>query len=544
MSRRLAGLRLVTLQPFSPVPDRLIVAPTDLRSADPFVAEQILEGRFHLAGRLLEAGDRSPFSLEMPSRDFASRLHAFTWLRDVRASKSDLIFDAARLLTEDWIASHGRRPGGIAWDPDIVAQRIIAWISHSTILLKNAEIGFYRRFLRSLSAQIRFLESTVTHIRDDERRLRGRIALAMATLALPASARKISKAAGLLDRELEAQILPDGGHVSRNPRAGLELLFDLLPLRQTYVNLGQDLPSRLVQTIDRMYPALRFFRHQGGELALFNGATSTHANELLSILRYDETAGKPFKALPHTQYQRVAVGDTVILVDTGLPLTRELSRTAHAGCLSLEMSSGKHRFIVNSGSPRFAGDHYRQLARATAAHSTVTINDTSSSRVLSNSGSLTFAEGVEQVTVDRKEGQDGGDTLVASHDGYLKPFGLIHERSLYVNAAGSLVRGRDRLMTSDRKDPPAGSGSTAVIRFHIHPQIAIHEIEDNEVDLVAPDGETWTLSTLDGRITIEDDVFFADPSGIRGSSQLEMVIDIDDLPELQWVLTRKPSGPQ
>jgi uncharacterized heparinase superfamily protein len=229
---------------------------------------------------------------------------------------------------------------GIAWDPDIAAQRILAWLSHSTVLLKGADVGFYRRFLRSLIAHVRYLEKTAHHVPDGEARLRVRIALAAASVSLPASGRKIKRAAHGLDIELDRQILADGGHVSRNPRTGLELLLDLLPLRQTYVNLGHDLPSRLIPAIDRMYPALRFFRHQGGELALFNGATTTLANELMSVLRYDETAGKPFKALPHAGYQRLAVEDTVILVDTGLPLSAEMSRMAHAGCRSKCLRGG------------------------------------------------------------------------------------------------------------------------------------------------------------------------------------------------------------
>ncbi len=98
---------------------------------------------------------------------------------------------------------------------------------------------------------------------------------------MPSTPSAIRKASRHLDFELDRQILADGSHFSRSPRAGLELLLDLLPLRQTYVNLGHDVPSRLIPCIDRMYPALRFFRHQGGELALFNGATSVLAHELV-----------------------------------------------------------------------------------------------------------------------------------------------------------------------------------------------------------------------------------------------------------------------
>lgn len=539
---RFAAWRSTALPSLRRVPDRLVVAPTDLRAADPFVAEEIAEGRFPMAGRLLNTEGRSPFSLELPSREFAARLHSFSWLRHIRATKSDAHCVVARRLTDEWLTVHGKRLSGIAWDPDTVAQRIIAWLSHSTVLLKNADIGFYRRFLRSLTAHVRYLENTAHSSPDGEARLRVRIALAAASVAIPSSNGTLRRAAHALDQELDRQILADGGHISRNPRAGLELLLDLLPLRQTYVNLGHDLPGRLIPAIDRMYPALRFFRHQGGELALFNGATTTLANELMSVLRYDETAGTPFKALPHINYQRLAVADTVILVDTGVPLSAEMSKTAHAGCLSFEMSSGKYRFVINSGAPRFAGDHYRQLARATAAHSTLTLNDTSSSRISKSSVSgPVFADGVSEVLIERHENDEGADGLTAAHDGYIEPFGLIHERTIQINSAGTMIRGKDRLKTADNTDPERSAEDQAVIRFHIHPQIEIKTVDRHEVRLVAPDGESWSLSSLDVEITIEDDVFFADPSGIRASKQIELAFRAGELPEVQWVMTKKPA---
>ncbi len=52
-------------------PGRLIVAPTDLRAVDPFVAEEILEGRVPLAGRVLDTEGKSPFELDLPSLEFA-----------------------------------------------------------------------------------------------------------------------------------------------------------------------------------------------------------------------------------------------------------------------------------------------------------------------------------------------------------------------------------------------------------------------------------------------------------------------------------------
>lgn len=534
-----ARLRLRFLPPAGRVPDRLLVAPTDLRAVDSFVAEEMQVGRFLLAGRALVTDGASPFSLELPSRNFAIKLHAFSWLRHVRADRTDEACAVARAVVADWMAVHGRRIVGIAWEPEVVAMRIIAWLSHSPVVLQGAEAPFYRRFMKSLGFQIAYLEMIAAALEEGEVRLRVRIALAMASIAMPARISVVRRAARRLDGELESQILPDGGHISRNPRAILNLLLDLLPLRQTYINLGHDVPQKLIAAIDRMYPALRFFRHQDGNLALFNGATSTLANELMSVLRYDETGGLPFKALPHTHYNRLSAQQTTVIVDTGMPLSAELSRTAHSGCLSFEMSSGRNRFIINSGAPSFAGRNYQQLARATAAHSTVTLADTSSCR-LSPSRFIgpVMVSGISAVKAERHEDEDGGDRLVASHDGYAARFGFVHEREIVMDAVGIHIRGRDRFLPA-KGSAEVDPGLVAIARFHVHPSIDIAPVDDESVLLTAPDGESWYLHVPNQRPAVAEDIFFADSSGISPSRQVEVPFSVNATPEIRWILTRR-----
>jgi uncharacterized heparinase superfamily protein len=537
-SRRLALGRISAMRFSGSTPDRLIVAPTDLHPADSFAGEEIVAGRFPLAGRILECEGESPFALELPSEEFAVRLHSFGWLRHMRMVDPEKAAQTARFIVNDWLQSHGRVIGGLAWRPDVTAQRIIAWLSHSPVVLKDADYGFYRRFLKSLAFQVRYLRHVADTTRDGEPRLRVRIALAMASIAMPASASRMRKAARYLDDELDRQILPDGGHCSRNPRAALDLLLDLLPLRQTYVNLGHDMPTQLIPCIDRIYPALRFFRHQGGELALFNGATYTLAHELMSVLRYDETGGAPFKALPLTNYDRLAVKETIVLMDTGVVKSVDLSSTSAAGTLSIEMSSGKNRFIVNSGRPRFAGEAMRQMARSTAAHSVATLNDTSSSRISTSRflGPILIG-GVGKVDVSRAERQSGADGVTAIHDGYLKRFGLLYERDILIAASGSEIRGRERFFRPG--EPSAAIDGTAVVRFHIHPAIQLYRASDNETRLVAPDGEAWALMCVDVAVEEDEDVFFADPSGVRPSRQLTLTLPLAAMPEVQWSLVRQ-----
>ena len=59
------------------------------------------------------------------------------------------------------------------------------------------------------------------------------------------------------------------------PGALIELLIDLLPLRQTFAARNIAPPPALLNAIDRMMPMLRFFRHGDGNFALFNGMSAT-----------------------------------------------------------------------------------------------------------------------------------------------------------------------------------------------------------------------------------------------------------------------------
>ena len=101
-------------------------------------------------------------------------------------------------------------------------------------------------------------------------------------------------------------MLPDGGHASRNPGALIELLLDLLPLRQAFAARNVPPPPALNNAIDRMMPMLRFFRHGDGNFALFNGMGPTRTELVSTVLAYDDARGTPVANAPHSGYQRVA----------------------------------------------------------------------------------------------------------------------------------------------------------------------------------------------------------------------------------------------
>lgn len=523
-------------------PERILVAPPDLRLADPQTAADIYHGRFPFAGHVVEASGQSPFQLEVNNPAWLENLNSFRWLRHMREAGTDLAAANARALVAEWIAAHGSRISGLAWDPAVTSRRVIAWLQHSAIVLHGAEYPFYRSFLRLLAVQIRYLRVMAPEIPDGEERLRARIALAFAALSLPASASALRSAVRHLSDELERQILPDGGHISRNPAAILELLADLLPLRQTFANQAEALPPALMGAVDRMLPALRFFRHQDGTLAHFNGVGVTIHNRIAAVLRHDDTIGAPLMHAPHSGYERMVAGGTTVIADTGPPPPPEVSRNAQAGCLSFELSSGRQLFIVNAGVDSFGARDFRPLSRATAAHSTATINDASSCRFnlsprLEQVVGTAMVDGPRRVECERIE-HGGHQGFVARHDGYLSRFGLIHERQLMLSDDGGTLNGADRFFTADGRPASGRAADFIALRFHLHPDTRLHRDEEGRMLIAAARGGEWAFSCSGVEPEVEDSIFFAGLAGPQRSRQILLSFRASEIPEIAWRLTR------
>jgi len=523
-------------------PERVLIAPPDLRLPDKQIADEIYHGRYPLAGHLIDTGGQSPFQIEFADAAWLRSLHGFRWLRHMREAGTELAAANARALVTDWMATHGRRITGIAWDPAVTARRVIAWLQHSTVVLQGADLAFYRAYLRSLAVQIRYLRAMTPEMPDGEERLRARAALAYAALSLPASRTALRAATRNLAAELERQILPDGGHISRSPLALIELLADLLPLRHTYANQAEAPPDALISAVERMLPALRFFRHQDGALALFNGMGATVQDRIAAILHHDDTAGQPLANAPYSGYQRLAMGGTTVIADTGAPPPAEVSHRAHAGCLAFEMSSGRQRIVVNCGIDEFGDDAFLPLARATAAHSTATVNDTSQARFaiaprLAGLIGTPLIGGPRAVAVRRAD-SDGVQGFVASHDGYLARFALVHERELALSGAGNILEGTDRLLRAGNGRAAGTRDDAVAIRFHVHPAVGIFRDRQERIVLKSPSGELWVFTCAEVAAAVEDSIFFAGIGGPQKSRQLVLSFRVSGHAEINWRFAR------
>jgi uncharacterized heparinase superfamily protein len=543
-SGRVNNLPLLSWQLISRKSDRLLLAPQDLRTADGTRASEIYSGRYAFAGKVMICDDgRSPFELNPPSDEWAIELAGFGWLRHLRAADSAITRANARALVDEWISLQGGwHP--LAWRADVLSRRVMSWISQAPLILQDVDAAFYRRFMRSLTKQVRFLRMNAAEARDGAPRLQVTIALTYAALCMASQERHIRAITKRLEDELDAQVLPDGGHVSRNPGTIIDLLLDLLPLSQAFTSRNLAPPQQLLNAVDRMMPMLRFFRHDDGNFALFNGMGPTAPDLIATILAYDDVRGEPVENAPHSGYQRMKMNNLLVLMDTGAPPPMAVSQEAHAGCLAFEFCAGGQRIVTNCGVPAINKESWRQVARATPAHSTVTFNNASSC-IFREEGAfreligVPIVDGPSRVSVARNE---HGDSLVlrASHDGYGR-FGIIHQRAVMLTAGGNKLEGEDVFIPTHGEMLPLGALDEFAVRFHLHPAVKASRHQDGHgAMLVLPNKDVWTFDSHEDRVELEESVYLGGSEGPRRTVQLVIYGHARQVPRVHWTFSHTP----
>lgn len=403
--------------------------------------------------------------------------HYFTDLSAVGAAARS---DWHRALLDDWRANNS--PGrGSGWEPYPLSLRIvnlIKWALSGHVL--SSEL------IESLAIQTRWLEKRIEwHLLANHLFVNGK-ALLFAGLffAGPEADRWRRKGAAILSRELDEQILDDGGQFELSPMYHLLALDDVLDvinlIRWSKTHEHVSLLAAFEGKARPMQHWLRAMCHPDGEIALFNDAAFAIAPPPAAMLAYadrlglgDSTPLQPVEWLRASGYIRLNSGDAVLIADAAEVGPTYQAGHAHADTLSFELSIGEQRVIVNGGTSVYGTDDERSRQRGTLAHSTVTVGGINSSDVWGG-----FRVGRRARPCDVRAGVDGGSLyMAAAHDGYRHlPDRPIHHRDWLLT--------HDSLRIEDRL---SNKGQSAEARFHLHPGVTAH-IEGNGGTLVLPNG--------------------------------------------------------
>jgi uncharacterized heparinase superfamily protein len=504
------------------VPDAPALPVRDPWPGDPARGARLLKGELEIGGAVRPLKPGGWNEVGGTSR-FLAEAHGFGWLRDLRALGTDAARLRARALVADWIGTSINAQ--IAHRADVSGARITAWLGHYDFFAATADDPFRQRLMARLVSDARALSALLPPEELDARALTALKGLIAAAVALPEHAGFLTRALRFLPQEITRQVLPDGCHVERSPASQLAALQDLTEIRALLQAAQTQPPAALTNAIERMAPALRVLRHNDGGLALFNGSNEETGTLIDLVLTQAGRGGRGPSALTDGGFHRLQAGRSVLIVDCGAPPPAGLDRHAHAGTLSMELSIGRDRVIVNCGDIPAGPPEWRDAARATAAHSTLVIADTNSSELKPN------GLGRRPVVVEaQRQEANGAHWLEASHDGWKSVFGAVHRRRLYVAESGEDIRGEDVI--------EAPEGQPFTLRFHLHPDVQASLQQDGETVLLRlRGGSGWRLRADGARMALEESIYLGGPEP-RRSEQVVLTGFADGPQQVKWAISK------
>jgi len=182
--------------------------------------------------------------------------------------------------------------------------------------------------------------------------------------------------------------------------------------------------------------ATHFFLHKNNSIANFNGTDNINQKEIKNIISEIPKPIKSPRELTNSGFQRVDTKDTILIIDCGVPINYDATYKAHSCSTTFELSYKKNNIIINS----LTGLD-EKINKTTAAHSTLTLNNTNAYKILKNEHLSRIPDILKVKRVERY----GANVIELENYGYKNQYDAIHKRLVYIDKKGIDIRGEDNI---------------------------------------------------------------------------------------------------
>jgi uncharacterized heparinase superfamily protein len=502
-------------------PLRLTAVPRDHVPGDRARGDALLAGKYILGSEMVSLADLD-FAEMGASGPLAASFQGFSWLRDLAAAAGrDRGAKVAEAMVSRWLVAHGTRVDD-AWAPALWGERVLFWTAYAPYILSSRDTGYRSALLNTLARGARHLDTTADRAAPGIDRITAWAGALAGALLIQGGAPRVARAEAGLMRALAAAQFEDGGLMSRSPHEQILLVDRLGLLRAAYFAAKQTLPDALESAAAAALAALHGVTMGDGALSSWQGGNAGDPSRIAALVEGCGLRARPLRAARGWGYQRLSALGTIVVVDAAPPPPARMAPLGTASTLAFEMSDGVQRIVVNCGGPGpVPTDLPLELVvalRTTGAHSTLSLNDTNSTAILDD---RTLGKGVGDVVIDRAEDNDSS-RIDASHDGYVRGFGLAHERSMILGNDGKELRGQDKLTPRGRKKIKADV--PYAIRFHLAPGVEATRTADGMGAILrAPGAPPWNFRCRGAMLGVEESLY-VDASGTAVPTQQLVVV--------------------
>ena len=445
--------------------------------------------------------------------DKIKKLHNFCWLPALNIKTEK---ELGCLILDQWINNFSNYNEKY-WTLDVVTMRLIYWISSYEIIFKNSDLIFRSKVINNIVKQTKHLFKNISLVSSGIDKIKSLAALILVGNSFEQYEEYTQYGLKNLEDELGNFVNKDGFVKSKNPEDLFWALYFLVLIKEWLTLSRKQTPAFINIYINSLGICFKFLRFSNGDLPLFNGANHINTEKFYEFL---ESRGYEFENMENIfcGYAKIKSKKIELFIDANNPSSMLHSRNYQAGPLSFELASGSIKFICNSGSGKNLGEELSYLSSSTAAHSTVTINDTSSCIFQKNALIRKYFGNslIEKHNIFKQEFKNDKEFIqcIIGHDGYEKRFKILHEPQITLFKSKNHIEGIDSLKCKNLEN----KNLTFSVRFHIHPDIRITKTMGNDILLSSSGGEGWIFRSPQIPTKIEKNLYFGNPDNIKESS--------------------------
>ena len=425
------------------------------------------------------------------------KLHNFFWLYSLDLKSSNKLTQS---IIENWIDKNTMYKSQV-WESDILAKRIISWISNSKLTYEDSTEEYKEKFNFLISKQLNHLMNEMERSKFPDDKIIGCTAIILAGISYKEDY-YLNYGSKLLKYIISFSLDQEGFPKSRNFRQLYFYLKYFVLIRELFKEVYMEVPDYLDEAIFYLGQSYNLFWQTTKTSNLFNGNNEINKSDFDNYL-IDK--GYKFKNSKNEigGYVQFKNKKNSLIIDIGKPPIKKFSNNYQSGTFSFEFTYLSNKIICNSGYFQKQKHQLNNISRSSVAHSTLILDNSSISKFKNDSLGIKYVENNLKI-FDKKIVEEKNNWFVsASHDGYLKNYGVIHKRSLEFLNKRYLLIGRDEIIKRKKF-----KYSQFEIRFHLLPETKVTKTIDGKTVLLEIGNTGWRFRCSNYQLDVETGLYF------------------------------------
>ena len=461
---------------------------------------------------------------ELNSKDYKN-LNSFFWLfsLDLKSSKKD-----TQNVILKWVEQNSLY-NSKSWEVDIVAKRIIAWLSNSKLTYEDSDDDYKEKFNNVIKKQINHLIYEIKASEWVDDKMIGCSAIILTGLSYKDKDHYLDIGLDLLKKLVNISLDSDNFPKSRNIRQLNFYLKYFVLIREWFKESQSEIPEFIDENIYHLGQSYAFTSQNNKCNLLFNG---NHENNSIDLDNYLKRFGYNFKSQNNELggYAILNNKKICLVMDVGPPPEKKFSSNYQAGSLSFEIISSGKKLICNSGYFQNFKSQLNEISKSSATHSTLTLDDRSSCKFTKKSKILEGLRIIKKNVVFEKNYWK----INAAHDGYLKQYGVIHDREIEFYPEQMKFIGHDRIISKNNIE-----NLKFEIRFHLEPNVKVMKTQDGKSILIDLNGEGWKFNSGLNTINIDNGLYFGKKDYLADNKNIFISGMTNDYNQtIKWEITK------